>query len=603
MIVAWLLIAAGFFLLTLCRNSVVGLLSNGAYLDGLPTARVTPRGATLAMARITKDCVGTLPSGTETRLRTASSPFSGSYDSYYHTRVNRSSFGYVTYVRGLHHRVLESHVARGLAECFSRKAFQEIPLILGERERIDSRVLWLYVLIERRGVADFVVWPDAEIPEAFDPWARPWAREIVSAAGAHRRRVPTDQGMLFETWPFFDAFTQEQIVSLPLFQRHGDLDITAVVDVQAGSTPSIYARMVCLNLVISLAILCLSMMVMRSVDSYFLKTFYRAWLVMTLLYVVEACGYFSVTLAGRQVAPKILVENMVPILSVANNLLFLLTALVSRNPRDGRRQRRRTAMVGLLVALPLATSEGLRGVVSGVALSEGIESVLSAVVLCIMGYSLITVFVGCAESLQGRGEVISGGRSGSARIKWTILCAGMIGAFFLASALLQLSIPFWLRRPELEELFFFTSVPMKVGFVAIFFVVVLVELYWEKFKADNLFFETSGNGVIEVDNGFRVLSVNFQAAQLINLSPAFLRGKHLNQILFRSLAQAEATYGELAERKSVQKTLVTAKRFPRGDDDLDCIDDVEVHLQARITGRGLEKRPRAVFLVTAAEAA
>ncbi len=586
-LLTWSFILSTVLLLAFYWGNVSRLQMNRAFLDHLPEASISPLQSLLVLRTAAAECFRGLNRGGAERLREDREPFSGEFNIYYHSAIDVERFAERTYGKGL----------GTFGQCLSSE-------ILNIRRvnvlSLDSRVLWMYVFVETKGGDKFVVWPDNMIPKAFKPSTRPWYR--LNVVRSYRKKVMLGGGgTMYETLPFFDAFTGEQIVSLSFPQSMGGGSfITSVIDVQAGATPTIYSRMLCLNLVMSFAILVLSFLVQTSFRSYYSKCWYRAWLGVACLYSVSAYSYFGEWSSGSFFAIDGVAGALLPFLSILNDIFFLLTALVLWKASEIKFQRRLSLNIGLAVILLFLLSwwaDGRSEIAAAVSLGECVEAIFTAAVLIFFGVALTSVLRSCSSSLDPIRWSLRFDVPGFVEVRWALIGSIMINCFFLICALLQLSIPFWHLRPWMEDIFLFASVPMKVGFAAIFYSVVLVELYWEKFRANQVFISSLGQGIVTVDDGFRVLTANEIAVQLINLPADVMRGKHLKQVLFRSFFEAEEIIRSVTNGETVEHGRIKGKRFAEGSGE---VEEADYWVTASLVGRGVAGRTKALFVISEA---
>jgi PAS domain-containing protein len=582
---SWIFVVSTGIMLAVRWQNVSQLQTNKASLDRLPEATVGPRRALLSLREAALKCAYGAPSADGVGyFRGDREDFTGVFNIYYHALIDVQRFTAAEY---------PPRISVRFGRCIA-------PLMLGryriDATTLDSRILWMYVFLERKSGSSFVVWPDSEIPTDFRPQERPWYRKNIEKV--NRKRIQISEGNLYETFPFLDAFTGEQIISLSLPEELSDGSyLTTVVDVQAGPTPTIYSRMLCLNLLMAFAILILSFLVKNSFRSYYSKCWYRAWLGVACLYSVSAYAYFGEWGSGSFFAAGGLSDKLLPLFSMLNNVFFLLTALVLWKPSAVKAQRRIALRVGFLSVLLFFAAwmfEENRWP-KDVSLRECVEAIFSAVVLLAFALALIAVLRGCASSLDPIRWAWRPRAPGFIEFRWAPIGSVMIACFFIAYALLQLSIPLWRLRPWLGDLFLFASVPMKVGFAAVFYSVVLIELYWEKFRANQVFIASISQGIITVDEGFKVMTANEIAVSLINLPAEVMRGLHLRQILFRSLFEAERVFRAVAAGNTVEGERIRGKRFRDGVAE---IEEADYWVTASVVGRGVAGRTKALFVIS-----
>jgi PAS domain-containing protein len=581
---AWVLILSTVVFFGFRWRAVLELQTNRVLLDRLPETDISPREALLSLRTAALSCLkAPMPNADYQRLRSTAEKFSGEFNLYYHAEIDTERFTQRSYGESGND---------DFGKCLGTKMLPKTVSLA----RLDSRVLWMYAFLETPKRQVFIVWPNSAIPSSFNPWERPWYRTNVQKS--YRIKTLINRETLFETFPFLDAFTGEQIISLSLPEQvQKGTFLTTVVDVQAGATPTIYSRMLCLNLVMSVAILGFSFLIQRSFQTYYSKCWYRAWLGVACLYSVSAYSYFGQWTEGFSVPVASMREILPPLLSIVNDGFFLLTALALWKPSNLKTQRSLSLKIGasVLGIFFLAWILEERLGVRTVSIGECVEALFTAIVLILFGAALTAVLKGCANSLDSVRWPLSSHKSRFVEIKWAPVGSVMINCFFAFCALLQLSIPFWRLRPYLEDLFLFSSVPMKVGFVAIFYSVVLVELYSEKFRANQVYSAAIAQGVVMVDEDFRVTTANEVAVDLIRLPVDVMRGKHLKQILFRSLFEAEEIMRVVALGEPVEGRKIKGKRF--GDNPNE-IEDADFWVTASLVGRGISGRTKALFVIS-----
>jgi hypothetical protein len=497
----------------------------------------------------------------------------GSYSSAHHRNIDDSTFGSTLVARSdtkdheNRPRVESSHLGGCVAAHLCTEPWFSDP------QRIDGRILWLYFLVEEpdSGVGTLFYWPNTRVPEGFNPWRRPWYRECAP------ERKDTFEGKggyaVGMTEGFRDAFSGQEIKTICGSLEFGKARVVTGIDIRAGASRAVYARMLLLNLVISLSIAVLSALVSSGFNFHYLRAWYRAWLGVSLLYVISATVHFAGGPWGiRNGLSDELSDIAVSLVSITNSAFFLLTALLLFRPHRLKHSRRTT----FLWALATITAYFIASVVDAyrtpsIPTRDAVESIFTAIVLLVLGRALVFVVRQCTYGMQSIEKY-------GVRLDWSNVGSVLLWAFFLTYAGLQLSIALWAVSPALEDLFLYASVPMKVGIAGIFFAVVLLELYWEKFSANNLFVSAIHQGVFVVDKGNRILTVNEHGVSMINLPAGVMRGKHLSQVLFRSLRER-----------------IVGKKFVEGHLEPE---ETCYLLSAALTGRGTTGGASALYLIS-----
>src|SRR5262249_52825602 len=139
------------------------------------------------------------------------------------------------------------------------------------------------------------------------------------------------------------------------------------------------------------------------------------------------------------------IDTLLPLLSIANDGFFLLTALVMLRPSEVPLQRRRTFRVcsGVLLAFGVGWWLDNFGAGGSFSIKECIEAVFTAVVLIMFGAALTKVVRGCATSLAPIRWPWFRPDSRYIEVMWPLIGTFMITSFFGLYALLQLTIPLW----------------------------------------------------------------------------------------------------------------------------------------------------------------
>ncbi len=150
----------------------------------------------------------------------------------------------------------------------------------------------------------------------------------------------------------------------------------------------------------------------------------------------------------------------------------------------------------------------------------------------------------------------------------------------------------------MEELFWPASVLMKVAMVAVFFVVMLLELYLEKVEVNEIFLTKFPEGIFLVDVSWRVNNMNDYAIAQLGLTRVQIRGRHLSEILFASWFEAERFYEKLLAERQVEEFDANIKRFTEAASSSFqiCQRKVSAVLVGAAEGRGRERAHALVFL-------
>lgn len=585
---AWLVISLNALSLLANWSGVVRLLRDKDSVSSLATARSTALETVLGLRGIAHACLE--DSLSESALPAVQAPDDRAklaYSERYHVEVDFSQVKSTIFTR--ESKLPQRLTRAGLGSCIEERAFGAEKLL--SRDLLESRVLWAYILFETADYSNFVLWPSASAPASFRPWDRPWYPEKASRSS--RKHSLDDQTVLFESNPFSDAFTREQIISLSITDPVGGGRLTTVVDSQAGSASANYARLILLNTIISAAIVVLSLLVARGLPADYTKSWYRAWLGVALLYSMVSLWHFG-TPGNVLGLPAAWQSILVSLLSIVNSAFFLLSARTLQKPLAFHRARVIALRFGFAACVLFLLGEIVqRRLRLDFPLGEVIEAAFTAVALGAFSLCVVRVLRECAATLPS--SIWPRTRNRDRLPSWHHIGAAMVVVFMGVYILLQASIPFWRQNPALEDLFLFASVPMKVGFASIFFAVVLIELYWEKFQGSDLFFETSRQAVLIVDADYRITAANRAAVSIVGLPIETMRGSHLNQVLFRSLREAEETYRDLVNDNRISGRAVRGKKFA-GIPTL--LTEVEYLVSAALIGRGVEGRARAVFVVS-----
>lgn len=562
---------------------VAKLLTGRVFWDHMSAEEVTPRELHQFLVEQGQRC-GQVAAGSGLTLRRHGETFGGTYDFYYHTKIDKTRFLSRTFDRDGAGAQLSTPIWRGFSECISDAFFEEFHL--KKMNRIDSRILWVYYFLDAGLKGELVVWPDTIVPKTFDPWRRPWSKENLGKR--HRKKEEIEGGSLYETFAYLDAVSNEHVASLampiPLEREGENLELNVVVDLRIGTTPSVYAGMVFLNLVTCIACAVLASFG-RKFSIFYVRTWYRAWLSLAVLYSLLAYQYFS------EHPSSVLVDErrfllLVSLLSVANNVFFLQTALSIQHPGSERRSRKVGYGIGILAMAILIMLSLWDVSLFRLPARELVEALFSASVFCYLGVGLASVLRRCSGNVE------------PLLFQWSRTGSILVVLIFLGISLQQLTIPWWPVRPALHDFFYIMSIPSKVTLFAMFYIVLLVEFYWRKVNANKLFVDNLRKAVIVADQKFRVVNLNNFAVEMVGLPVEAIQGRHLNSVFFRLLHEAESIYCELRKGESVKDREVHGKSF---QGTVENIVEEERLVSAYPTSRGIAGQDAFLFVVSREE--
>jgi len=463
------------------------------------------------------------------------------YDPIYHARISKAGFSFRDYPDNPSSNRGE---LQQLAECISREVFRASELQTWER--IEPRILWAYFYIERDHHGIFGGWPAFDIPETFRPWERPWAYDNVLKFNAGSSKVGDIS--IYSTRPYKDAFTGEAIISLALPIKRDGYKISLAVDVRAGAGPGLYSLSLLFNLFVCVGVAIGSLLIAREFKWRALIAWYRGWLVMSALYGYYTCVFFARGEAPVQEFLRNHTRVAGFVLSSANSIFFCLAGLLLIVSRNERRVIARVWGAAGLLALLAATMEyAFRD--SLLSPLDIAEAVIAFASLAVLGSALVVLAWRCGSGHH------------STVLRWARPTSGLVVVVFLGYACLQLSIPFFGLWPMVEELFWPAAVLLKVAMVALFFVMILLELYFEKVEVNEIFMQKFPDGILAVDARRRVSNVNDYAIADLGLERAQILGRHLFGVLFASWFEGERFYRELSEKRQVEDFTAIVKRF------------------------------------------
>lgn len=516
----------------------------------------------------------------------------------YHTFIDFAETGIVEYDERRGPMDLSTELAGELgeaAEC-ARLALESL-VEQGNQMQLDRSLLWAYFFLESPDGAVFVYWPRAGTPDSFAPWERPWYKAVASDAYSRRREIGGVD--VRETPAFRDAFSGETIVSLVSAQSVGSVRAIGAVDVAQAGESAIRSRMLVLNFVTCGAILILGWLLKRSLRFPHVAAWYAAWLLMTLLYGIQ----LLVLLGEGRLFDSMGIGGMwavvVGLLSIANSGCFALAGYFLH--RGGAASRVSTPPVILFVlAVVLYSAVALMAQAGGASflVADSIEAGVSIAALVLLWRGLRSVLRWCGKTLDPIGLDMPF-VGGSASLDWSRVGVFLITTFFVVYGGAQLSLPTWASRAEIEDLFFFLSVPLKVAFAAIFVGVVMIDLYAEKFNANSLYFRESGLGVLAFDEAWTIVSANEAASVLIGLPVNELVGRHMNEVVFASLRESREFVRNIGEAgaSGVATSQIRGKQFDLAGSEARKVRPVNYELTASVVGSGRPGRARSLVLI------
>jgi PAS domain-containing protein len=569
---AWLLVILGvgavFANLRFARELIRGAV------DGrrLPHEELAPRDLLMYSYAAVDNCLGAklsvTGSGQTPVLR---------YDPFYHARISRAGFSVRDYPSDLG----QDSEQKRLAACVSAEVFRSMEL--GKWERVEPRIMWVYFYIESRTGGTFATWPAFNIPESFRPWERPWAYDQILRKNGGVGEIGNVR--IFSTKPYKDAFTGETILSLSTPVERIGYKISLAVDVRAGAGPGLYSLSLLFNLFVCLSVAIGSFFIAREFRWRGLRAWYGGWLTLSALYSYYIFVFFARGDGPAQSFLRSYVKIGGFVLSTANSVCFCLAGvLLMSNKVSGRL----AAWIWGGVATIAVIAAFIENIVPEGSLSpvDVVEAVISFLALSVLGLVLALIAWRCGAGHH------------SSVLRWARPTIGLVVMVFFGYAVLQLSIPFFGLWPVAEELFWPAAVLLKVSMVAVFFVVILLELYLEKVEVNEIFLRKFPEGIFAVDAGWRVSNVNDFAVAELGLTRAQIRGRHLSEVLFASWFEAEHFYEKLLAERHIDDFSASVKRFTEaGSPGFETCDrKVSAVLVGASEGRGKERAHALVFL-------
>ena len=592
-VLAWSILTVIVMYLVVNWQSVNFLLVSRGAADRLSAETYSPIETLLILNEISSTCASGGSSGdlgTDNYTQVGDERLEGDYELYYHARIDREKFRAQLYAEDGGSLDVQSEVSGDLldlAYCVSKGMFNMIAL--GSGEELDNRVLWIYSFIELGNMGVFVSWPDNQLPDYFDPWGRPWVFDEIKVDYAKRKTFGSTE--VFQTYPYADAATHDEIVSVAIPQEVNNLRLTSAVDVRVGSKPHVYAVVLFLNLVVCIAISVFCWISQRTFPVAYMKAWYRGWLALSLLFGLYSVSYFTKPAGSFSAFIHEAAPVAISFLSMVNSVFFYLAARAFEDSWNIKAQRLIALKLfgGVCALFVLAIFvPGIIGEAFPFSFAEVVEATFSSFVLLRLSSAMSKVLLACTESAQ------------STVLRWARWFVPGIRLFFYVYACQQMLIPFWYYGPFFEDVFWITSVIMKVTLFAIFSIVVLIELYWEKAEVNEIFLSEIEDGIVAVDSDFCILNTNVNAASIMRLPPIELKGKSLKQVLFRSLFEAEEFYERLRRDGSVRDATVKAKVF-KGIASED-FEEVERDVSASLLARRGYERVFALFFVSETKA-
>ena len=552
------------------------IFTGGNIVERLKTEEVAPREVLVGLSEALLACIN----GNEDTQIVSGLPTSDQFDRHYGALVDFGSFSHSSYNRGKRLKSPENTRLEDLVACayrivLDRSANTGNGGVLSTPERLDSRIHWTYILLSNRGRDAFAIWPSTDLPSGFNPRSRPWSFDIIEGrAGVWDDFFHSEVGKEIAshtTIPYPDAVTRDHIVSIVLDVTEilRDIDDSpilgqVVVDVRIGKE-DVYDRLLLLNLLISTFFYLISLSRGKD-DSRWFRYWSRAWLTMAVLYSFQVIFEFADL---SQFVREAWLDNgaaVTILISMINSFLLLQTAVSIPVNSTGRTAfdsslesvaSRRTAALFVLLAgaMMFADNDSFFPVY----LPEAVEALYSALAMGALGASLSNL-------------VIWSSKVDSPRQRWLRYWAVTgIGFLFFGQALLQLTVPFWPLSPLVEEFFWLFSIPAKVAYFLVFYMVLLYSLYWRRARVNELFAASLQKGLIVVDKELEILNTNVIAAKAIGLPASFLEGKDLRQVLFGSLSEAERIWGDILQGKRLESKTIEGKYFRSGELNLDDI--------------------------------
>lgn len=602
-LVVILMIVAALLIVVARRDVLVSVVVGSQIGEHIAAEETTPKGILISLAEDLSRCSSSEVRRRDgnPRLRDAetSENFQGTFDKSYRTRVDDSKLARRLFPRNEgDSSPYMAGVLKSWSSCLAARAFGESDGsgsgILSDGKALDSRVHWVYLLLEHEGLHEFSIWPDSIIPSGFEPWERPWSFGNIQER--HKEKFSFDHewlsGDIYESHAYVDAFTRNHIVTLvlpfdvvhlsPEGAEH-PVQLLAAVDIRLGNQ-SVYDRMLVLNFFFSFFLWGLSSFGRKS-KMRFLKTWYRSWMVLAAFYAIQLITHLTGTSELIEGVP------VLPFLSIVNTYFLLLTALYLSG--RGHRDDGKISVIavgnrwtfGVLLAAMI--SELLLGEIAfPVSPAEILESGFSLVALVMLGWTLRHVMLAAKPTDSKKLESV------------TVLGAGGIAALFFMQAALQVSIPFWPLSPFAEEIFWLMSIPMKVAEFLGFYIAIIFVQYWQRVRLNELFVDNLGKGIILADADFSVINANNIAEEMLGLPADFLKGQNLRDVLFRSEGEAGDVLSDFLQGQKVEDRKFVSNVHNSGPADLDDVTGVRRYVSCFSGHNEFGREPLVIVVIT-----
>jgi PAS domain-containing protein len=461
------------------------------------------------------------------------------YDPLYNIAVDRTTFSIV--------RLAWTHKAAqdlngAVAECLASGL--DHSLMLSDKDAIVPEVFWIMLWL--KDTDQVAIWPSI-LPSRS-------RSEALAASLAWRVTLPQPTGNANWAHEGYDDFlTSERIVdisdNLDMFpSRHG----VVIVSLRDVSMPNIFKVTLVVNFCAIVIFCILNWVTRRRLSNEEFVSWYRAWLCWALVYAAYALVHLvRLPFLDFSGARRFLL-NAAPVFSIANDAFFVIVALYMLRYK-GRRQRYKIALISGLIALGLfVLTQALIAEMSRVT-GRVVEAGYSVAVSLLFGLAFYRVLNKRRAGISGL-ELLG---SQSA----TLLAA----SFFLFLSGHQILIAVWRGRPGLEEIFWILSPVTKVCLMALFFMTELTDRYWGEGEVALAVFNRLEQGVIAVDQKYRIINVNESGSVLLGLARHVMLGKDLREVLFRSLFETEKFFDDLAASQMIKNRRMLTKDY-RGEE-------------------------------------
>ena len=519
-------------------NKIIELFSSSEDASALSQERYEPSEVLRALERAVTAC---LENAEIERRHSHLFRAKPSFNYRYNLALDRKTFAW---------KILPRRSSRPeIADCIAERVYAELEL--EEWRKLDHEIAWLYIYLRQDGEVLFLCWPFLEIPDSFQP--RPW--EWIDSRHSEMLGTPHNESQnLLQTKPYRDSFTGEHVLTLLKLIGEGDAIVAA--DLRLPRLAAAHTFYLVINFFVLICFVLINFVSARELEADYIKAWHRGWLCWAGLFAVHSLSYLVRSPSDLFQAVRWVISPLPPLLSLANNGFFLLCALSLLDYAD----RKRRYLYSLRASLGFFVSWLLTEFAWPDPIARRVPDVLFSVVISIaMGRALTSIIL--------KGRILELRRQRQERkippLQEVLVRFGpaAIWAFFVLLSLQQVALLAIPNNITLTSISWLSSVGIKLGFFGLFYVIILVDRFWQETALTHTILSKIAASLITCDKKGRIVHINDPALLKLGLSRQQAEYQPLYDVFFCSIYDVRRMLGDLQASRVTNLENVDTKQF------------------------------------------